>query len=1118
MLSAGMYVRCPADHESPEDPRIFICAQVLKVSEYKNTATVRAHDPLRLSQFFEDIRIGVIEYPLDSVDRCTLFEGTTVFVDGEAKTVVARKDCDNGQFCYYLQDNENKTVDLFEERDIVASFTNGRIDPAQQLKNYEFQNPCWYFGHAVVSRSQNILENSIYGFKILAGSKIRLLPHQVNTIMRCLQEKSCRYILADEVGMGKTIEALSVLKVYNHDHAHSKAIIVTPSTLKQQWKNELLLKFGLDEGVNDNNNFIQIKAIEELLQEQRTPKKWDFVIVDEVHRYLTDSSCYRLIHDLSMDAKNVLLLSATPVQQREEEYLDLLRLLEPKKYDGYSLSQFAQLVELQGKIIQKTALVLDDLEDYIETVNDVSSEGNDPHEDDECEELFEDIHDSLESICSLLQDAKLTDMLEKARFGSKDCGVLQFKVLISYICTNYQIESNIIRNRRRILEANEEGQRILPTRQLIEATYELDNDKNTSEALCYQMLSDWLYENKTEEFVDKQVRPLLSAFFSSPWAFEAELARQNNAGAQINAELLKTAKQWSREEDYCVENVTTILEDPFAHEAEFCTRLITTVNLLSEELYDKKIVLFTNFEQTFDAYRKTLLNVFGKDAVCCFGANMEPEEVEVQAYAFQSNPNCRMMLCDKSGGEGRNFQCADYVLHIDLPWDASQIEQRIGRLDRLEREAERPVVTSVVIHTTETFEDALFDFWNEGLMIFTQSLSGMEIIMKDVNKEIESAVVQDYRHGLFDKIPVIVELADAMRAAVRKEQSYDAAGFVFRPMFIELKKLIDYYAANENELFASSMTRWASLSGFKGYQKQQGIITYDDSSFSQASAVKSQLIPPKWDEYLSARQNKFVNKVQESYNEKIGLKHHNRAIEGTFIREQALTNDYLHFFAPGDAVFDCIVDNAISTCKGKSSAFSVPSRINWRGLIFTWTIGSDTSFLMDKGISMYALGPYRHFLMSTQITVPVSLENPDGLDDSAIVNEYLRIINSGFNKRMTRHLGQRGKGDNVKPGMSNAAWFREAHPEERWKKVVDAAREAALKKATGFVFRKAKSSIISAKTEMDRVMSAQVAKCALYGTSVEEIEKLQQEQNVVLQTIAKPSIVLDSAAYVWLVN
>lgn len=76
------------------------------------------------------------------------------------------------------------------------------------------------------------------------------------------------------------------------------------------------------------------------------------------------------------------------------------------------------------------------------------------------------------------------------------------------------------------------------------------------------------------------------------------------------------------------------------------------------------------------------------------------------------------MLCDNTGGEGRNFQCADYIIHIDLPWDASLLEQRIGRLDRLERDPERSVVTSIVPFAGDTFEEALFDFFSNGLRIF----------------------------------------------------------------------------------------------------------------------------------------------------------------------------------------------------------------------------------------------------------------------------------------------------------------------------------------------------------------------------------------------------------------
>ena len=139
----------------------------------------------------------------------------------------------DGFYYYYVQNQSNKRVVKVCEKEVIASFNNGHIDPCTQLGRYEFQNPCWYLGRAVVSKSMNILENSIYGFKELAGSKIYLMPHQVNSIMRCLQESPCRYMLADEVGMGKTVEAISVYKIFSLNKSNAKALVVVPTALKE---------------------------------------------------------------------------------------------------------------------------------------------------------------------------------------------------------------------------------------------------------------------------------------------------------------------------------------------------------------------------------------------------------------------------------------------------------------------------------------------------------------------------------------------------------------------------------------------------------------------------------------------------------------------------------------------------------------------------------------------------------------------------------------------------------------------------------------------------------------------------------------------------------------------
>ena len=1117
MLSERMYVRCPADRESASDPRVFLCGQITKIDSFKKTVIVKIHDPFQYLLFFEDMPKGLIEVPSSAVDHCSLFIGSEVVVNGEVCTILSKQQLKDGFFYYYVQTKKNKRIFRVSEKDVIASFTNGNVDPATQLRRYEFQNPCWYMGHAVVSKSMNILQNSIYGFKELAGAKIYLLPHQVNTIMRCLQETPCRYMLADEVGMGKTIEAISVLKIFMHNSSNKRVLIVVPNTLKEQWKSELLLKFNIPVGAGKDGNCVWVKTIAEI-SDSDLQQYWDFLIVDEVHRYLPDKNQYQSLHTVSSLASNVLLLSATPVQQRKEEYLDLLRLLQPQKYDSYTLGQFGFLISKQSRIVQKTALLLDDLGDLEEEIGDAVNEDEDPHASEDCRELYEEIYDDLEEICEELNDEKLTALLAQVNFDGEDLGVYQIKVLISYICSNYQIESNIIRNRRKILEVNDDGVQLLPTRELLPVSYALDPDKNTHEAICYQLLSRWMSCGTMD--VQSIVKPLLEAFFSSPWAFSAQLSKLSRKGITFSDELLSEARRWVVFENHILKNSLEILNDPDVHENEYCTRLVSVLNLLFDEFYDQKMVLFTNQAETFAAYKKALETVFAAEEISFFGLGLTAAELELNAYRFQNESTCRIMLCDSSGGEGRNFQCADYIVHIDLPWDANIIEQRIGRLDRLERDPSRSVVTSIVVHTEETFEGALFEFWNKGLKIFTQSLSGMEIIMKDINAEIIDSVKDDFKYGLFERIPQIIELANTMREAVRKEQNYDAAGFMYRPMFMELKRLIDYYAQNENALFAETMTNWASLAGFKGFGGKSGSVTYTANSFSAKSAINSQLIPPYWNEYLGSDQNKFLNKVREDYNRSKSINNQERSICGTFIRKQAIENDYLHFFAPGDDIFDCIVNNAINSCKGKSAAFAVPSTIDWRGLVFVWSMSPDESYMLDHGVPTYAFGSYRNYLMSEQVIVVVGIENPDSVSDDAVIREFNRIISEGFNKSKTIHLGKRSRpvghlaGERMEP--TNVVWFKSKYPEEIWTDIVVSSRKVAHEKAVEQFKRR--SNIRGAREEMERVLSAKVANSIFYGVVEEKIEEIKKEQEVLLEAMRHPKVTLDSAAFIWMVK
>lgn len=1118
MLEEKMYVRCPADRESITDPRVFVCGQIIKVDRFKKTVSVKINDPFGYLMFFEHLPHGIVEYPEDAVKHCIFFLDSTVVYKGENYKVLTSGRAKDGYYYYYLQNSSSKEIIQVSERNIVAAFNNGRIDPALQLRNYEFQNPAWYFGHAIVSKSMNVLDNSIYGFKELAGSKIYLLPHQVNSIMRCLQDDPCRYMLADEVGMGKTIEAISVFKIYMQNRSNRNALIIVPDALKEQWKTELFFKFNIELGKDINGNSVTVKTLSEI-DSSDLSRNWDFVIVDEVHRYLVSEEKYRMLHRISHNTRNILLLSATPVQQRKEEYLSLLRLLLPDKYDSYTIEKFSDLIEKQSGIIQKTALILDDLGDLEEEIGSVEDD-DDPHESEDCGDLFEEIQDGLEEIVEDLDDERLQELFEAIDFEDDDLGVYGIKVIISYICSNYQIESNIIRNRRKMLEVTEDGTSLLPTRELETITYDLDSNRNTYEMLTYEALSDWIItvSKDCDSTTERNIRLLLESFFSSPWAFK-ECLVQYSAFHSFNHEVTENAARWTAYEDDIVNHIQEIIDDPDQFADFYSSRIVTVMNALYEECYNEKIVLFTNYESTFSTYRKVLETLFSSEEISFFGNTLKDDELELNAYRFQNDRNCRIMLCDYTGGEGRNFQCADYILHIDLPWDANMIEQRIGRLDRLERDPERPIVHSVVVYSKETFEEALFNFWNEGLKIFTQSLSGMEIIMNDVNNEILAAVKDNFRYGLFNRIPKIINLAEKMRLTVRKEQNYDAAGFVYKPMYNELRRLITYYSENENDIFADTMRNWASLAGFHG-SGNHGVVLYSAQSFVPKSAINALLIPPKWNDYVASATNKFVSEVQSNYDTKNNKKPQVGTIKGTFIRKLAIENDYLHFFAPGDAVFDCIVENAMHSCKGQVAAFAYSASVNWMGIIYTWSLTPNIEYLLKNGVSLYAMSSFRNYMMSEQVVVPISMRNDESLSDEQIVRVYNELVGQRNKPNNIVHLGKRGSTPGILKGIvtesSNVGWFKQTFSEDEWGDIVDTTRQKAVEKAKQIFIRR--SNLRGAKEEMSRILSAKSANAEYYELSDQNIEDLENTHKIILEAIKHTKLVLDSAAFVWMVK
>ena len=714
--------------EHPHDPRIFATGKVLSINDFNETAHIKFSDPFDQKKYFEYIPDEVKEAPLAALDHCHLFKGSLVKWGRRTSRVVEYKGNDSDFYEYYLQDTVTKEYRCVNEVDLVTSFISGSANPIQQLKKYEFQNPCWYLGRQIVKDTMNVLDNSILGFKELAGCKIYLKAFQLNTIMQCLQSERCRYMLADEVGLGKTIEACSVLKIYLSNNAEKQVLITVPRALIAQWRTELLFKFGLLEGNDENGNSIKLIPVESLSKEECVVD-WDFVIVDEVHNYLDRKGRYGFIHAISRHSENIILLSATPIQQRQEEYLDLLRLILPDKYDDMPIEKFSELVGKQNRISRLTYSLLDEVDSFKnELLPEIEAEN--PHEDEDVQDELEVIEENLNDLADEIDDTKLFELVSSIDTSKEDFGIYDIQVIVSYICDNFQLERNIIRGRRAVLGVypkNEDGE--FAERAVHELTYEISEEKNYYENEAYRQLKEWILaqEGSLEDSSVKDIiQPLIEAFFSSPWAYKARLTELGDKYA-IPADVIKTASRWLEEEETAVDNLADVMDDIESHPS----RLVNLINHIDQELFGEKIVIFTDQIETFNAYYKVFKDVFG-DEVTGFAESINRDKAEVNIYRFQSDPNCKMLICDKSGGEGRNLQIADYVIHLDLPWNINTIEQRIGRLDRMGRNVKKPV-TSVVIHSVDSYEEQLFKFWNDGLNVFCQSFSGLEIIMNDIN-------------------------------------------------------------------------------------------------------------------------------------------------------------------------------------------------------------------------------------------------------------------------------------------------------------------------------------------------------------------------------------------------
>ena len=1084
MIKKSTYVRCSIDVEYPTDPRDFALAKVIDIDEFAEIVSLKFIDLYDIRQFYAITE--TVKMPLSKVTHCRINIGAMVEYCGKiyyVKSCVLNKD--EEIFYYYIYSYETEELIYAPETQIKASFCDSYISPLKQMTSFEFQNPTWYFGRGNVNETLRLIQNSVYGFEKLTGCKIQLMPHQLKTVMRCLADDRCRYMIADEVGTGKTIEAASIVKIYISDKCNKKIAFILPDTLVEQWRTELAFKFRIFEGRNCNGNIIDLIPVSKL--------------------YSVVESKYNKVLSISKSVGNILMLSATPIQSRKEEYHKLLTLIQPDKYDNMSDEEFDRINSLHNSIMMDIHGVYSNLEEMR-----IELDENDNELSPDIEDLFEDISDNLEDIGDRIDDLRVSQIIREADINSEDRGIQTFEKVIAYICETYQLEKSVIKNRRMFVTPSIEFKR-----EIIDLSYSLEDDCNSTEYALNVRLSDWLgnIEKSPIDFKNTY-KSIVCSFFSSAAAFCTSL---RSANVDIPDDILELAEKLSREEKNVVNTIGDVLADP----SEKYNRLVKIIDYMDQELFEKKIILFTDYTDTFELYKKALISYFGEDSCCFFSTKMTSDELELNTYRFQTDESYTIMLSDKSGGEGRNFQNADVIIHIDIPWSANDLEQRLGRLGRVGRDIDKPVI-SIVAYSENTLENDLFYFWNNGLKIFTKTQSGLEIIMSEIDGKIIDAVNSDYDKGLCDIVPDIIASVEKLEESVKRERNFDVAQFKYNVLNRQIETTLEKYNQRETELFLSSMRGWANLAGFKGnwVNEEHTIYRYTAGSFSSKSAYNTFFIPPDMKKLIDDNMNQMQNRVR-SMNGKSKTQTDTSYIQGTFDRSIALKSDYIHFFAPGDEIYDSIVNNSLNSYKGKSSAIAINGPINWEGFVFSWTLAPDELVLLKNNVSVRKIEQYRQFI-DCDVVQTVCAISEEANDNNGIIVEALKKLKDVSPvavKNEVEHLGQRKikrsfLGIENTNCISNIEMFKTKHPQERWERIVKYCYEKSKISMSAILKTKIKEKDLRDTIQVHK--SEHAVSALYYGEHSNASSEVDYE--CIAASITRPKIVLDSVCYVRMIK
>lgn len=621
-------------------------------------------------------------------------------------------------------------------------------DPYLLMQRGDYGGVLHLRGAMTFYRLSGRLANLIYS---LNTTNTRFLPYQFKPVLQYLDSPSRGLVIADEVGLGKTVEAGLIWTEVRARQDARRLLVVCPAMLREKWCEELKNRFGVQAEMVDSADLMKrlqqarVNPAEEFalvvsMQGTRPPRGWnatsepsqsataklarfldemrdedpllDLVVVDEAH-YLRnrETQTYRFAALLRPVTDGLVMLSATPIQMRSTDLFNLLNLLDNERfptewvYDD-SVRANAPIVALRDRLQTGAVTQVEFREALLKSV---------------ALRWFDDS----EQIQHLLQNLPSDERLSTVQ------GRSEYADLLDRVNPRAKVVTRTLKRDVSELRVQREPVTLTVEMSAVERQF-YDQVTQAVRAYCSR-------QEVAEGFLLTTPQRQMSSCMAAACEGWSREGAQDSCGAdeEMLAELLgddlelgeqpKASLNNSKASGALRRQLSAIAgrldcrKGLVAQDSKF-EELLRSLKQYWRDYPDKKVVLFAFYRNTLYYLQKRLAESGITGAVLHGG--MDKHAV---LKHFESAEGPRILLSSEVASEGVDLQFSSLLVNYDLPWNPAKIEQRIGRIDRIGQEASKILIWNLVYK--DTLDERVYERLLQRLNIFRAALGSMEEIL-----------------------------------------------------------------------------------------------------------------------------------------------------------------------------------------------------------------------------------------------------------------------------------------------------------------------------------------------------------------------------------------------------